>query len=253
MQTCNAISIGLNKKRKKLKLKYKISLLLILFYNCLTYCQKSVKVEYELSIEIENKIQTSETGDRLIIASDGAKHLKFYLIYNDSLSVFKKKEQLDLENNSIEIALSYVGMENDIYSTKNFNYANNDESIFPANKYVINSKRITNWVITSESKTINGYVCYKATTEIIKEIKYLNETFRFPVTAWFCPKIPSDFGPYGYGKLPGLILQLQENFKIFNARKIEFLTNNTIISLPTKGVPINISEYENSLYEYLRN
>ena len=63
------------------------------------------------------------------------------------------------------------------------------------------------WTITKETKEINSYICYKATTLRYGDKGPLDE--KHSITAWFTPKIPVPYGPNGYGKLPGLILELQ--------------------------------------------
>lgn len=61
------------------------------------------------------------------------------------------------------------------------------------------------WTIQNERKTIRGYSCQKATT-----------TFRGRIyEAWFTPEIPIREGPYKFGGLPGLILEMQDSQKHF--------------------------------------
>lgn len=63
------------------------------------------------------------------------------------------------------------------------------------------------WTITNETKEINGYTCYKAITLRYGDGGVMDA--KYGITAWFTPKIPVPYGPNGYGKLPGLILELQ--------------------------------------------
>lgn len=74
------------------------------------------------------------------------------------------------------------------------------------------------WVFTDEEKIIQGFTCYKAT--LVKE--NVGEDTNSYVIAWFCPELPFNFGPNGFGGLPGLILELQVADKyIFGAKKIK--------------------------------
>jgi GLPGLI family protein len=83
------------------------------------------------------------------------------------------------------------------------------------------SKNIENWKITNESKLIDNFLCFKATN--IKKVDAVNgKIFNHPVTAWFCPKIPFQLGPNGYGNLPGLILELQVRNVNYAMLKIDF-------------------------------
>jgi GLPGLI family protein len=58
-----------------------------------------------------------------------------------------------------------------------------------------------NWQLYDEQKRILSYTCQKATC-----------TFRGRhYTAWFAPEIPIKEGPYKFGGLPGLILQMNDD------------------------------------------
>ena len=93
------------------------------------------------------------------------------------------------------------------------------------------------WVITTETKKINGYLCYKATTHIEKFQKFRNKTISVDSYVWFTPEIPYSFGPKGLDGLPGLVLEGSLNSKTyFYATKIVFdYKNNNINIEKTKG------------------
>lgn len=59
------------------------------------------------------------------------------------------------------------------------------------------------WKITSETKKINGYTCYKA-TGTLPNLGVIPDNFE----AWFCPQINLPFGPYEFAGLPGLIFEV---------------------------------------------
>lgn len=75
-------------------------------------------------------------------------------------------------------------------------------------------------------KIILGYECRLATTDF-KGRKY---------SAWFSEEIPLPFGPYKFGALPGLILQLQDDEKQFIWEAAGFERSSE---------PICVYEYEN--------
>ncbi|UYW00797.1 GLPGLI family protein [Flavobacterium agricola] len=60
------------------------------------------------------------------------------------------------------------------------------------------------WQITTESKIIDGFTCYKARGVI----KNFNEQYNQHIEAWFCPAIALPYGPYIYAGLPGLIFEV---------------------------------------------
>lgn len=86
----------------------------------------------------------------------------------------------------------------------------------------------SDWKLTKESKKINGFVCYKATRrpnlESIEEIDKQS-----PIIAWYTLEIPLPYGPFTYGGLPGLILELQKEGNIFfRAKTMRWSDKNQI-------------------------
>lgn len=133
------------------------------------------------------------------------------------LSVVFNKEEFFFKINEISTSsgkssFNYVGL---MQINKKY-YSNLKDKIY---RNYINNARVGEvvevepilyeWTITKETKIIDGYVCYKATTPLFVDGKK-SEDSKFNVVAWFAPKIPVPYGPNGYGGLPGLILELQK-------------------------------------------
>lgn len=79
------------------------------------------------------------------------------------------------------------------------------------------------WEIATDTISIKGYLCYKATT-----------TFRGrEYIAWFALDIPINDGPWKFYGLPGLILKIQDNEQIFQFDLIglEKIDNGSHISI----------------------
>lgn len=76
-----------------------------------------------------------------------------------------------------------------------------------------------NWNILTETKVILGYEAQKA------KIKYGGRNY----TAWFTEEIPIPSGPYKFGGLPGLIVQIEDdkNHYVFQLESFERLKNQT--------------------------
>jgi GLPGLI family protein len=114
------------------------------------------------------------------------------------------------------------------------NYYNLKDSIYLAKKLpgsfycdvpvIIKEKLDFNWKITSESKKINNYTCYKATQV---------NSDNFALIAWFCPEISYSFGPYVTAGLPGLILELHTNFITYGLLTFEETNDIKEIKIPT--------------------
>jgi GLPGLI family protein len=94
------------------------------------------------------------------------------------------------------------------------------------------------WILSNNTKKIGQYLCYEATT--IVEVKNNKGIFKEIVTAWYTQDIPYNFGPKGYGSLPGLILELSEGSFKYYASKIKL---NTEINLK-KPSEINLINQE---------
>lgn len=91
------------------------------------------------------------------------------------------------------------------------------------------------WELTPETKKINGFLCYKATRMPCQNSLEVSDS-SFLITAWYTLEIPLPYGPFVYGGLPGLILEVQREGNVFfkaktmrwddiNKIKIEFPKN----------------------------
>lgn len=73
------------------------------------------------------------------------------------------------------------------------------------NLYYTENLPLFNWQIGSETATICGYECFKATCH------WRGRDF----TAWFTLDIPVEYGPWKFGGLPGLIMKVSDNDGIY--------------------------------------
>jgi GLPGLI family protein len=220
---------------------------LLFFFSILSstflFSQKSGTITYNFKIlEDEKFINNDVIGPYYLQAIEGAKHLKFELTFNDSISEFKLIKNMSLDGQNLNEAIMNSRSRKEIYTFKNKIYRNNYASLFKENEFLIIDTLNQNWVFTNESKIIDGYTCYKATNEYIVDN---GKIFKHPVIAWFCPQIPISIGPRGYGGLPGLILELQEWNNVFGVEKIAFSNDVKEIVLPKEGKIISEQEYQN--------
>ena len=110
------------------------------------------------------------------------------------------------------------------------------------------------WVMTSETKNIGTYTCYKATFTREVESKKMTinngepkeETITETVvtTAWYTPQIPVSNGPKNYQGLPGLILEINDGKSTIVCTEIILNPTEKIkINEPTKGKVVTLNEY----------
>ncbi|WP_445717214.1 GLPGLI family protein [Flavobacterium sp.] len=220
-------------------------LFILTCFTLIAFSQKSGTITYNFKIlEDEKFIKNELIGEFFLQAIEGAKHLKFELTFNDSISEFKLLKNMSLDGQNLEMAIIDSRTRKEIYIFKNKIYHNNANGLFKENEFLIIEPLNQNWKLTNESKIIDGYTCYKATNEYIVDN---GKIFKHPVIAWFCPQIPISIGPRGYGGLPGLILELQEWNSVFGVEKMEFSNNVKEIILPKEGKIISEQEYQNKV------
>ena len=113
-----------------------------------------------------------------------------------------------------------------------------------------------NWTISSDTKIISGYKCYKATCEVRDyDRRRDKETVSYP-EVWFAPELPYQYGPRGLDGLPGLVLEGRFSTGIyFYASKIELAIkdNSVQIERPTKGKFVTPEEYQTIQIEVIEN
>lgn len=156
---------------------------------------------------------------------------------NKKESIFKLKKSLD-KKEKIEINLikTFAGG-NSIYytSSNNENFVQNCHTLGEC--FLIEKQKIE-WEITQETKKVQGYSCFKATTNREDSGK------TFVTVAWFTTELPFNFGPMGYKGLPGLILELDDSAINFTASKVEINPKEKIkIKKPTEGIKVTEKEF----------
>ena len=111
------------------------------------------------------------------------------------------------------------------------------------------------WQLTSETKNIGNYNCYKASftkeVEIFtasfgkEESKEPKKTKTVTTTAWYTPQISISNGPTFYQGLPGLILEINDGTNTIVCTEIILNPSEKItINEPDKGKVVTQAEYD---------
>ena len=198
----------------------KKTLFLFLFFSSSIFGQqRTISVEYKTELfEQETEIPDEFLKNMYKDALSNSKLVRFNLLIHDNVAKFYDLPCLSISNNNAKnFMLAWMGYTGIIYTKKDSVYS---ESMFLDSNKLVKNTLLTNWTITSETKKIDNYLCFKATT--IFEVDNGVKKNIVPVTAWFCPSLPYSFGPVGYGGLPGLILELQVRKSWFAVSKIDF-------------------------------
>ncbi|MEZ4854805.1 GLPGLI family protein [Flavobacterium sp.] len=146
--------------------------------------------------------------------------ITFNLYANDTISLFEIEDKFK-EDNSTETGIAKLrsGYNGEII-TKNDSIYNLNFANYLERNLILKKEIKHDWNITNESKIINDLLCYKAILK--KETVNSKGTFVNTIIAWFSPEINLPYGPLGFSKLPGLILEAQTKDCIYGVKKIEF-------------------------------
>lgn len=207
----------------------------------------SGKVVYKIQpIDFELKSQSAKINSLTEKMYEAANKQSFMLEFNTMESSFVLNNFLEATN----IDDQYKKNINNLASmlvTSDFNYylnLNTNIVILEKKEGILIQKKYEkkNWEITTETKTIGDYLCYRA-VNIKKYIGRNGKNISIPVIAWFAPSLPYGYGPKDYNGLPGLILELQERKTIYYATLISLVKDKKEkIDFP-KGKTISEEEY----------
>lgn len=227
---------------------FKIQQAIVFFLGLFTTTYAQINsAEYAIKIS-DVEIKNSSLSEMYKIAQANVDYVSFQLKFNKDKSEFSIIDNLELEENTIKLVKIFskykgkIFIENDsVYSEKEID--NKD--------YILISNFNFEWEVTNENKKIGNYVCYKAIGEQIVTNK--TNIIHLPITAWFCPEIPFQFGPNGFGKLPGLIFELQVDSVTYGLKSLKMNENKLKFSKIDTNKIISKEKYDeiinkNNLY-----
>ena len=111
------------------------------------------------------------------------------------------------------------------------------------------------WELSTETKNIGNYTCYKATfTREVEDIKMVFEDGEskedkikktVTTTAWYTPQVPVSNGPDNYQGLPGLILEINDGERLIVCTEIILNPSEKIeVKAPEKGEIVSQEAYD---------
>lgn len=215
---------------------------LMLLFTTIAGAQNTlITYSYETNFSKEDK-EIEYIGEYFKSIERGAKLLDLELVFNDSISVFRSLNAMNIaENEDLEKAKVGCACREENFQYKNHNYKSNSISFFPENKYLVKSPIDNEWTLLNESMRINNLLCYKAVRSVDKTLSDGKKT-TVETIAWYCPELKGGFGPAGFGNLPGVILVLQTGNNIYKAKEI-ILNSKKTIEFKRKGIEISKEEY----------
>ncbi len=183
----------------------------------------------------------------------------YTLNFNKSESVYTQNKKLSAPQASmggVQIVIAGNGGGTDVL------YKNISDKEY-LNKTEISGKRFLikdkledyGWEMTSETKNIGNYTCYKATRSREETRTSMSVTDGKPeekkekvtvtTTAWYTPQIPVSNGPGEFWGLPGLILEIQDGKLTIVCSEIVMNPSDKVeIKVPKKGKKVNQEEFD---------
>lgn len=208
---------------KTLNLALLFSLLSVTVFSQAEKQYAMAKVDYSVKVHLDKndeiyKIYEKYSPGLVTKAEAVDSEIDFSLVFNDSTSIFYLKNKLFSDNEAASFVLRNSGYHGRIKQQANHFITEELKEAF--GKFLV-SRSYQKWELHDETKMIDDYLCFKATTfYTITNSK--GKVFKHNFTAWYTPQLPYKYGPAGYGNLPGLIIELQGDRFTYGVKKIEF-------------------------------
>ena len=184
----------------------------------------------------------------------------YILTFNREESVFKEDDKLDAISGATDSWGKNFTPGEQYKNVKTNTLLQNQE--FYGKKFLVSDELLSiDWKMTTETKQIGKYMCYKATASIPSaELSWYDfswnnlaenensEVNMAEVIAWYSLQIPVSQGPLEYWGLPGLILEVNVgNTTMLCSKIIMNPDEKTIIEAPQKGKLINKKDYQTTI------
>lgn len=196
------------------------------------------QIEYAASFK--NKASNYINKELENIVDENASEIIYTLLVNGNQSIFFCENNLQQKNDKLNLLYINSKLIGTIYKDLEKKTQIQNKTVFNEEFTIKDSLPSYNWELDDkETKFIDNMLCYKAINRQIIEKKVENEKNEIEIIkkekitiAWYCPSININAGPLGFYGLPGLILILEDDIFVYQAKKISFkLDKNTITKI----------------------
>ena len=200
---------------------------------------QSLKVSYEETANIENQLKNvTDPEIRKRVSEHLSRPALFTLYYTNGASAYvEDKPGADHEQismNDKKITRLEIGRDGGVtYKSQADKVYLRETNLLGKQFLITDQLSPINWKLTNETKKIGSYEARKATAAVN------NET----ITAWYTPEIAVSDGPADYYGLPGLIIQLSSEKKMYNALKVTNEKADYNLIRPSNGKVVSKAEY----------
>lgn len=207
---------------------------------------------------------------------------KFMLLFSDSVSVYKpipEDEAPDpFAGGGGRMVVRMGGITSgDLYKNLSQSKSVQSSELGGKNFLIVDSIRQQPWKLGTETKTILGFTCHKATRKVMQPVsrpmrmmmsqggvtRSTDTTNRaaapqmkeIEVVAWYADDIISPVGPESYGQLPGVILQLDvdNSATVYTATEVKKTVDQKELKEPKKGKVVTTQEYSKLMMDMMSN
>ncbi|PWG04068.1 GLPGLI family protein [Polaribacter aquimarinus] len=241
----------------------------VFFFSLISYAQNfSGKATYKtirksnFKINSKNSDITEKQAEEIQKRIQKMNQKTYILQFDKNSSIYKLDAKINtpkpkMGNGNRVMVMSFGGSGNgDVYykNIQDKRFVNKTE-IMGKLFLVKDSLRNFDWKLTSETKNIGEYTCYKATFEnevtntkvsmVNGELKEQTEQVKVVTNAWYTPQVPISNGPKDYYGLPGLILEINDGTNTIVCTEIVIDPSQTKeIKEPVKGKIVSQREYQ---------
>ncbi len=241
--------------KKKYMKKIFITLLVSTIFNAFSQIQIKendfIKVTYKTNLKsdlLDSNPNKTELEKKI---SSYQEKLEYQLIFNSSKSIFRPVENIDFDDQTVEYKITR-GLSNELYykdllKKEKIKQTTSLDELFN----IVKSFEQYKWVVSSETKVIDGYTCYKATCHYEEYDDNRKMSLSFNPVVWFAPSLLYSFGPIGLDGLPGLVLEGTFNGRIYFYATSVDLNDKTLtkIERPVHGKYVTEEEFRKVLAE----
>jgi len=199
----------------------------------------NIRIRYAFNAENINDKSTWIDEGQLKITPDMTDYSSFFVELNeDSLANWFATHGRDVgypparwlqghrPDNWIEYQYSQITTKDGVLTE----WATMPRELDTENLYYTENLPLFNWQIGTQTATVCGYECIKATCH------WRGRDF----TAWFTPDIPVEYGPWKFGGLPGLIMKVSDNDGIYTFEAVA-VENGTFPIYAPRGSKYKLS------------
>lgn len=196
---------------------------------------KEGRIVYKRKINMHRRLE-DESMKRMVPEFDSA---RTELLFSADQSLYRNikeaediRDQAGEDHDGVVVHMKFGGGDDQTYKNYTSEKMTQQRELGPKKYLIEDSFPHYTWKMESDTQTIHGYLCKKATTKGRQGNS---------VTAWFTEDIQCPSGPEEYGGLPGLILRLDINDGelVFSADDIDTQgLDKALVHAPSDGKKI---------------